>query len=293
MMTPLIAAGHLRALVEAKAPMALLDVRWTLAGPERAAYADGHIPGAHFVSVDDDLAAPHGHRSVHGRHPLPDAGEFQAVMRRCGVSNAHPVVVYDAQGGTSAARAWWLLRYFGHDDVRVVDGGYPAWVAEDGPVSTDTAPPTRGDFVARPGGMPLLDAPAAADLAGVGLLLDVRTSERYAGDAEPVDPVAGHIPGAVNLPTTEHVGADGRMVPHDEMLARFEKAGYDGGRVGAYCGSGVNAAHTVLALEVAGVHGAGLYADSWSGWVTDPSRPVATGPEPGLPVDAAQDPRQQ
>jgi thiosulfate/3-mercaptopyruvate sulfurtransferase len=281
MMTPLIAVEHLRALLEAKTPLAVLDVRWTLAGPEREAYAAGHVPGAHFVSVDDDLAAPHGHRSVHGRHPVPDRGEFQAVMRRCGVYTEHPVVVYDAQGGTSAARAWWLLRYFGHGDVRVLDGGYPAWVAEDEPVSTRTPPRGDGDFVARPGAMPLLDAAGAAELARTGLLLDARSPERYAGAAEPVDPVAGHVPGAVNLPTVEHIGDAGRMLPHDQLLARFQKAGYDGGAVGAYCGSGVNAAHTILALEAAGVHGGRLYADSWSGWITDPTRPVATGPEPG------------
>ncbi|MDQ4084749.1 MAG: sulfurtransferase, partial [Actinomycetota bacterium] len=266
-MTPLIAVEHLRALIEARSPVAVLDVRWTLAGPERDAYAEGHIPGAHFVSVDDDLAAPHGQRSVHGRHPLPDAADFQTVMRRCGVDAAHPVVVYDAQGGTSAARAWWLLRYFGHDDVRLLDGGYPAWVAEGEPVSTALPPRGNGDFVARPGRMPLLDAAGAAALARDGLLVDARAAERYAGEREAVDPVAGHIPGAVNVPTTEHVGADGRMVAHDQLLARFEKVGYAGGPVGAYCGSGVSAAHTVLALEVAGVHGAGLYADSWSGWI--------------------------
>jgi thiosulfate/3-mercaptopyruvate sulfurtransferase len=281
MMTPLIAVEHLRALLEAKTPLAVLDVRWTLSGPEREAYAAGHIPGAHFVSVDDDLAAPHGHHSPHGRHPVPDRGEFQAVMRRCGVYAEHPVVVYDAQGGTSAARAWWLLRYFGHDDVRVLDGGYPAWVAEDEPVSTETPSRGDGDFVARPGGMPLLDAASAGELARTGLLLDVRSPERYAGAAEPVDPVAGHVPGAVNLPTVEHIDDDGRMLPHDQLLARFQKAGYDGQEVGAYCGSGVNAAHTILALEAAGVHGGRLYADSWSGWISDHTRPVATGPEPG------------
>jgi thiosulfate/3-mercaptopyruvate sulfurtransferase len=281
MMTPLIAVEHLRALLDARTAVAVLDVRWTLAGPEREAYAAGHVPGAHFVSVDEDLSAPHGHRSVHGRHPLPDAGSFQEVMRRCGIHDEHPVVVYDAQGGTSAARAWWLLRYFGHDDVRVLDGGYPAWVAAGAPVSTETPPPGRGTFTARPGGMPLLDADSAAALAGSGLLVDARAPERYAGESEPVDPVAGHIPGAVNVPTTEHVGDDGRMLPHDQLLTRFEKAGYAGGAIGAYCGSGVTASHTVLALEVAGVHGAALYADSWSGWITDRHRPVATGPDPG------------
>jgi thiosulfate/3-mercaptopyruvate sulfurtransferase len=281
MMTHLLAVEHLRALLDAKTPVAVLDVRWTLAGPERRAYAEGHVPGAHFVSVDDDLAAAHGHHSVHGRHPLPDATDFQQVMRRCGVSNEHPVVVYDAQGGTSAARAWWLLRYFGHGDVRLLDGGYPAWVAEDEPVSSETPPPGRGDFVARPGGMPLLRSEAAGTFAREGLLLDARVPERYAGEDEPVDPVAGHVPGAVNVPGAELLTDDGRLLPHDQLLARFEKAGYDGGPVGAYCGSGIAAAHTVLALAVAGVHDAALYADSWSGWITDPHRPVATGPEPG------------
>jgi thiosulfate/3-mercaptopyruvate sulfurtransferase len=280
MMTPLIAVEHLRALLDAKTPVAVLDVRWTLAGPERAAYAAGHVPGAHFVSVDDDLAAPHGRRGVHGRHPLPDRRSFEQTMRRCGVYDEHPVVVYDAQGGTSAARAWWLLRYFGHGDVRLLDGGYPAWAAEGGPVSTEVPAPEHSDVTARPGGMRLLDADSAAALAGTGLLVDARAPERYAGDREPVDPVAGHIPGAVSVPTTEHVGEDGRMLAHEELLGRFQKAGYAGGPVGAYCGSGVNAAHTVLALEVAGVHGAGLYADSWSGWITDHQRPVVTGPEP-------------
>lgn len=281
MMTHTLAVEHLRALLDAKTPVAVLDVRWTLAGPERRAYAEGHIPGAHFVSVDDDLSALHGHHSIHGRHPLPDAADLQQVMRRCGVSTGHPVVVYDAQGGTSAARAWWLLRYFGHDDVRVLDGGYPAWVADGEPVSTETPRPGHGDFVARPGGMRLLDSEAAATFAREGLLLDARAPERYAGEHEPVDPVAGHVPGAVNLPATDLVDDDGRLLPHDQLLSRFEKAGYDGREVAAYCGSGVNAAATVLALEVAGVHGAALYADSWSGWITDPHRPVATGPEPG------------
>ena len=281
MMTHLLAVEHLRALLDAKTPVAVLDVRWTLAGPERRAYAEGHVPGAYFVSVDDDLAAAHGHHSIHGRHPLPDAGDFQEVMRRCGVSRGHPVVVYDAQGGTSAARAWWLLRYFGHQDVRVLDGGFPAWVAEGEQVSTKSPPPGHGDFVARPGAMPLLDSAGAGELARSGLLLDARAPERYAGEHEPVDPVGGHVPGAVNLPASELVDDEGRLLPHDQLLARLEKAGYDGGAVGAYCGSGINAAHTVLALTVAGVHDPALYADSWSGWITDPHRPVATGPEPG------------
>lgn len=278
MMTPLISAEHLRALVDAKGHVVLLDVRWTLDGPQREAYAAGHIPGAHFVSVDEDLASPPGQG---GRHPLPGAGEFEAVMRRCGVSHGWPVVVYDAQGGMSAARAWWLLRYFGHDDVRVLDGGYPAWLDAEEPVSTEVPSAGDGDFVARPGGMALLDPDDAAALARAGLLLDVRTSERYRGESDPVDPVAGHVPGAVSMPTTGNLDETGRMLSHDKLAARLSDAGYAGQPVGAYCGSGVSAAHTVLALEVAGVHDAALFAGSWSGWITDPNRPVATGPEPG------------
>ena len=272
MMTPLIRAEHLRALIEAKPRLAMLDVRWTLAGAERDAYEQGHIPGAYFVSVDDELSGPAGE---HGRHPLPAAADFEALMRRCGVENDHPVVVYDAQGGTSAARAWWLLRYFGHQDVRVLDGGFPAWVAEGEPVSTAVPAPAHGDFVARPGGMRLLDAADAANLAATGLLLDVRAPERYAGRTEPVDPVAGHIPGAVNVPTTTNLRADGRFRSAEELRALYAAAGVDGTEeVAAYCGSGVTAAHDVLALEVAGIRAA-LYPGSWSGWITDPGRPVA------------------
>ncbi|MGH3368246.1 MAG: sulfurtransferase [Nocardioidaceae bacterium] len=278
MMTALISVEHLRALLDARSSVVLLDVRWTLAGAEGDAYDEGHLPGAHFVSVDEDLASAPG---PGGRHPLPAPADFEAVMRRCGVTRLSPVVAYDAQGGTSAARAWWLLRYFGHDDVRVLDGGFPAWVEAGGPVSTQTPPPVEGDFVARPGRMPLLGDREAAEIARTGLLLDVRAPERYRGEAEPVDPVAGHVPGAVNLPTTGHLDRSGRMLPHDTLLQRFVQAGYVGQPVAAYCGSGVNAAHTVLALEVAGVHRAGLYGGSWSGWITDQDRPVATGSGPG------------
>lgn len=278
MMTALISVEHLRALLDAGSSVVLLDVRWTLAGAERAAYDAGHLPGAHFVSVDDDLATAPG---PGGRHPLPAPADFEAVMRRCGVTRFGPVVAYDAQGGMSAARVWWLLRYFGHDDVRVLDGGYPAWVQAGGPVSTTTPPPTDGDFRARPGGMPLLGDDEAAEMARTGLLLDVRAPERYRGEAEPVDPVAGHVPGAVNLPTTGNLDPSGRMLPHDQLLERFVEAGYVGQPIAAYCGSGVNAAHTVLALEVAGVYRPALYGGSWSDWITDRNRPVATGDRPG------------
>jgi thiosulfate/3-mercaptopyruvate sulfurtransferase len=248
-------------------------VRWRLTGPPaRADYAAGHVPGAVFVDLDRDLAAPPG---AGGRHPLPSAAAFQAAMRSYGVSGGRGVVVHDYADATSAARAWWLLRYFGHDDVRVLDGGYAAWTALGLPVSTEVPSPAAGDFVARPGGMPLLDAAGAAAVARDGVLLDARAAERYRGEVEPIDPVAGHVPGAVSAPVSGNVDAAGRLLPAAALRSRFSALGADGSRpVGAYCGSGVTAAQEVLALEVAGVRAA-LYAGSWSDWITDPSRPVA------------------
>jgi thiosulfate/3-mercaptopyruvate sulfurtransferase len=177
------------------------------------------------------------------------------------------VVVYDAATSVAAARGWWLLRYFGHPDVRVLDGGLRAWVEHGGALQTEVPSPAPGDFVALPGAMPMLDADGAARLAERGTLLDARAPARFRGEQEPVDPVAGHIPGAVNLPGSEVVDETGRF---GELGIRLD------GEVGAYCGSGVSAAHLVLALERAGYRAA-LYVGSWSEWITDPSRPVATG----------------
>jgi thiosulfate/3-mercaptopyruvate sulfurtransferase len=259
----------------------VLDVRWELGGPPGwEQYLQGHIPGAVFVDLDGALAGPRGKG---GRHPLPRADAFEAAMRAAGVSDRQPVVVYDAGSAMAAARGWWLLRYFGHAEVRVLDGGLAAWRAAGYPVQTGTASVSRGDFVARPGAMPLIDAAGAARLAAHGVLLDARAAERFRGEKEPVDPVAGHIPGARNLPTAANVDAEGRFLDRDALRAAFEGAGVrEGVEVGAYCGSGVNAAHEVLALELAGYRAA-LYAGSWSEWITDPERPVATGPDPGSP----------
>jgi thiosulfate/3-mercaptopyruvate sulfurtransferase len=257
----------------------LLDVRWRLGGPPGIdAYRHGHLPGAVFVDLPRDLAGPPG---AGGRHPLPEAGAFEAAMRRAGVSARRDVVVYDQADSLAAGRAWWLLRYFGHERVRVLDGGYRGWAAGGHPVVTGDPEPAAGDFMARAGHLPVLDAGQAAGLARRGLLLDARAAERYRGETEPVDPVAGHIPGAVSAPATGNVGPDGRFLPAPRLRARFAALGADGAApVGAYCGSGVTAAQEVLALEVAGVPAA-LYAGSWSDWVTDPHRPVAEGPDPG------------
>ncbi len=252
----------------------MLDARWSLAtGAEHDDYLAGHIPGAAFVDLDRDLAGPPG---AGGRHPLPKATEFAAAMRRAGVDNGRPVTVYDEANSMAAARAWWLLRYFGHHDVTVLDGGLRAWIAARYPVETGEPPVAPGDFQAEPGGMPLIDADGALALARTGVLLDARAPERFLGRQEPIDPVAGHIPGARNLPSTKNVDEAGAFRSPEALSSVFERVGVRPGiAVGAYCGSGVVAAHEVLAMEVAGVPAA-LYVGSWSDWITDPERPVAT-----------------
>ncbi|MFH9940440.1 sulfurtransferase [Streptomyces murinus] len=282
-MTVIITAPELAEALAGEAPPVLLDVRWQLslakaAGAPpfdgRAEHAAGHIPGAVFVDLDRELAgAPGGH----GRHPLPDLAEFGAAMRRAGVSASRPVVVYDGGQGWAAARAWWMLRWTGHPDVRVLDGGLPSWTGE---LASGAAVPNAGDFVPAPDAAGLLDADGAAELARTGVLLDARAGERYRGEVEPVDRVGGHIPGAVSAPTTENVGPDGRFLPAVELKDRFKALGVSSDApVGVYCGSGVSGAHEVLALAVAGIPAA-LYVGSWSEWSADPSRPVAVGADP-------------
>jgi thiosulfate/3-mercaptopyruvate sulfurtransferase len=274
---PLVTAAQLADELAGPDAPTLLDCRWELAGgADRAGYDQGHLPGAVFVDLDRELAAPPG---AGGRHPLPAPEVFQAAMRRAGVGQDRPVVAYDQGQPGGAARAWWLLGWFGHRGARVLDGGLPAWVAAGLPLTTEVPEPEPGDVTARPGGRPLVDAAGAASLAAAGVLLDVRAPARYQGLEEPVDPVAGHIPGARNLPVTEVAGDQG-LVPPDRLRELLEAHGVGAGTpAGAYCGSGVVAAHLVLALEAAGVPAA-LYVGSWSDWITDPSRPVATGPTP-------------
>ncbi|MEV6958199.1 sulfurtransferase [Streptomyces sp. NPDC051207] len=282
-MNAIISASELASELAGDNPPVLLDVRWQLsvarangepAFDGRAEYAAGHLPGAVFVDLDRELAGAPG---AGGRHPLPDLAVFGAAMRRAGVSARRPVVAYDGGQGWAAARAWWLLRWAGHPNVRVLDGGLPAWR---GPVETAVPTPAEGDFAPVPGAAGLLDADGAAALARSGVLFDARAGERYRGEVEPIDPVGGHIPGAVSAPTTDNVTEDGRFRPAEELRARFTTLGVsEGADVGVYCGSGVSGAHEVLALAVAGIPAA-LYVGSWSEWSSDPRRPVAVGPDP-------------
>lgn len=285
----LVDVDTLAAELAGPTPPRLLDVRWPVPWPghpprplgpaDHAAFLAGHLPGAQFVDLDADLAAAPGGEQG-GRHPLPDPADFTATMRRLGVG-AGPVVAYDADAGFAAARAWWCLRWFGHDDVRVLDGGWAAWSAAGLAVETGEASVLApGDFTAVPGHLPILDAAGAAELARSGVLLDARIAARYRGESE-VDPVRGHIPGAVSAPTFDHVADDGRWLDPAVLRQRFAALGADGARVGAYCGSGVTAAHTALTLAHAGLPVPAVYAGSWSEWIADPARPVATGPLPG------------
>ncbi len=276
MIGPLVSAPALVALLDRPADgLSVLDVRWELAsGADRDQYLAGHIPGAVFVDLDADLAAPPG---VGGRHPLPDAKAFTAAMRAAGVRNRDPVVVYDAGTSMAAARGWWLLRYFGHSAVSVLDGGLAAWLDAGQPLERGAVRATPGDFLAEPGAMPVLDARGAAALGQRGALIDARAPERFRGEREPIDPVAGHIPGAVNRPASENIDHSGRFLRGERLRCAFEQLGLGpGAAIGAYCGSGVTAAHEVLALELAGYRAA-LYPGSWSEWLTDPTRAVQTG----------------
>ncbi|MGN6742468.1 MAG: sulfurtransferase [Amnibacterium sp.] len=272
-MHPLISAPDLAARLPGPV---LLDVRWRLDRPDgRPEYRAGHIPGAVFVDLETELAAPPS--PGEGRHPLPDPATLQAAARRWGIREGDEVVVYDDLGGMSAARAWWLLTDAGLA-VRVLDGGLAAWRAAGLPLEEGVVEPDGGDVVLTPGRLPVIDLEGAAAFGGV--LLDARAGERYRGEVEPIDPRAGHIPGAVSAPTAANLDADGRFLPAEVLRSRFEALGVrDGEPVAAYCGSGVTAAHEALALVLAGFAPA-IYPGSWSQWANRADAPVATGPHP-------------
>jgi thiosulfate/3-mercaptopyruvate sulfurtransferase len=256
----------------------LFDCRFDLAKPEagRIAYDEGHIPGAHFADLEADLSG--SVTPATGRHPLPDPDDLAARLGAWGVDRMTQVVVYDADVGAFASRLWWLLRWLGHDAVAVLDGGYRAWTGAAGAVTTvpsERAPRAFGAELRE-----ALATPLAAVVAGDhGPLIDARTPERFRGEKEPIDPVAGRIPGALNLPLQGNLEASGRYLPAAELRARYAEALGDADPASAvhYCGSGVSACHNVLAMEHAGLHGSRLYVGSWSEWIRDPDRPVETG----------------
>ena len=273
----LVDAAPLRAELAAADPPLLLDIRWALGDSKgRDHYLSGHLPGAVYVDLETELAAPAAVPG--GRHPLPDPVTLTAAARRWGLTTGRRVVVYDDNGGQSAARAWWLLRWAGVASVRLLDGGLAAWRAAGFGLDDGDVVPPAGDVTFTGGALPTLDADGAARVAVEGTLLDARAGERYRGDVEPVDPKAGHIPRARSAPTAANLDESGRFLPADVLRARFTAlgAGEGTGVVGVYCGSGVTAAHELAALAVAGID-AVLYPGSWSDWSSDPSRPVATG----------------
>jgi len=261
------------------------DVRWSLMDKDKGyrEYREAHIPGAVFLDVDTDLAAPRGNGP--GRHPLPAPDDFAAAMSRAGIGPRTHVVVYDFGDGSIAARLWWLLRYFGHERVSLLDGGITRWVAEGHPIETRVATYAPTVFIPVPHPERVVDS-AAIERMRVdpgALVLDVRMAERFEGRREPVDPVAGHIPGAKNrpYPTNVRSAEDPRFLASEELRKEFEQLGADRAeRIACYCGSGVNACQSVFALELAGFKDALLYEGSWSDWCSVPTRAVGTGPEP-------------
>ncbi|OWQ55138.1 sulfurtransferase [Stenotrophomonas maltophilia] len=271
-----------RATASAAPALRVVDARFSLADPQSGAqlYAQGHLPGALYADLNRDLSDLR--RTGHGRHPLPDSDAFAARLGEWGIGPDTAVVVYDAgDGSMAAARLWWLLRLIGHAQVRVLDGGFAAWQAAGLPVTAalprvTPLPPYPGQFDRRQ--IASVEEVQARLKHAPGWLIDARAGERFRGEVEPLDPVAGHVPGAVNRPFALNVH-DGRLRPAEDLRAALQPllGTHAPDEVVLMCGSGVTACHLLLAMEAAGLDGARIYADSWSGWVSDPSRPVATG----------------
>jgi thiosulfate/3-mercaptopyruvate sulfurtransferase len=261
----------------------LFDCRFSLTDPEagRRAYAENHLPGAAYADLDVHLSSRI--RPNTGRHPLPDPARLAAWLGDCGATPRTRVVVYDDVGGGFAVRLWWLLRWIGHDRVALLDGGLQAWIAAGGALTREVPRHEPGELIARPDDTRWIttEALAAALNADRLTLIDARAPERFRGDSEPIDPVAGHIPGAINLPLTDNLDADGRFLSADRLRERFTRSigQAQPSSVVHSCGSGVNACHNLLAMELAGLQGSRLYAGSWSEWIRSPERPVATGPD--------------
>jgi thiosulfate/3-mercaptopyruvate sulfurtransferase len=261
--------------------LVIVDVRHDLAQPDTfgiTKYRQGHLPGAVFAHVDRDLSAPL--TGTNGRHPLPSPASAAAMFGRLGIDASRQVAVYDQGSGMFASRMWWMLRWLGHDAVAVLDGGYDKWVREGRPVTTDVVSPRAATFAIRQGA-PMVDAAAVlANLANPSqLLVDARAPERFRGDVEPMDKVAGHIPGALNRHYAQNLNAAATFKSADALRADFDSLlrGRPASEVVHQCGSGITACHNLLAMEIAGFHGSRLYPGSWSEWCADPARPMARG----------------
>ena len=282
---PLLVSTEWLASHLADSDVRVADVRWSLLEPDkgRNAYLQAHVPGAVFFNVDGDLASPRGQGP--GRHPLPTPEHFVACASRAGISADTHVIAYDFGDGSTAARLWWLLRYFGHDRVSLLDGGMARWTAGGQPLESrvPTYPPST--FVPRPRPEMSVDADAVERWRGDSrtLILDARAAERYQGKVEPIDPVAAHIPGARNHPYPSNVRSaeDSRFLEPERLRERFARYGADSAeRIICYCGSGVNACQSLFALQLAGYDSGVLYAGSWSDWCSVSSRAMKTGVEP-------------
>ncbi len=279
--SPIVAVEWLRENL-ADRSIRVVDTRWYLTEPQRgqAEYMAGHIPGAMYLSIDTDLSAPKGQGP--GRHPLPTAATFAATASRAGIGSNTLVVAYDSSGGAAAARLWWLLRYFGHTRVVVLDGGWQAWQALELPEDATIPTIAATQFVAVPHPEMIVNATDVEQLRHDTqvLIMDARASERYEGRIEPVDSRAGHIPGAKSVPFAANIDADGRLKQAGELRKRFAALGAESAQtLICYCGSGVTAAHNLLSLELAGITNGLLYEGSWSDWSSDPERPIAIGIE--------------
>lgn len=288
--SPLITPADLAAALEGPedARPVLVDVRWELGRPaehHRAAYEEGHLPGAAFLDLEAVLSDPHSDDGHGGRHPMPSQERVEEGLRAAGVRADRPVVFYDAARSLGAARAWWVARYYGVRRSSVLDGGLAAWRTAGHPVQDGPVEVEPGDIALTPGGRELLEADDVVRwLDSGGQVLDSRPADRYRGENETMDPVAGHIPGALSLPALTALEKDGSFVSRERLAELLEQAGADDGSpVAVYCGSGVQASHLALALEGRGLASGSpaVYIGSWSDWVSDPSRPVATGPDAG------------
>ena len=259
----------------------IVDCRFTLTDPDagRQAYAKAHIPGARYVHLDDDLSAPITDAS--GRHPLPDPHTLGDRFSQWGIGVNRQVVVYDDSYGAMAARLWWMLRWLGHPAVALLDGGYPKWMREKHPVNAEVPKPHKANCACLPEPSQVVTAEDVLRASQIGdnLIIDARPDRRFSGEFEPLDPVAGHVPGAINWPFDENLDVDGTFLPPEALRENYQALlkGRPAWQVFHMCGSGVTACHNILAMEVAGLPGSRLYPGSWSEWITDPDRPVALG----------------